>query len=147
MVDRRDVGSWLDGPGAGRPSVQDYPGQRLGRPAEGDGSVGHVGRRVIGLLIDWVASVFIARAFFGADPWAPLLVFAAENAILVATIGATLGHRCAGLRVERVTGGLPGPTRAVGRTILLALAVPALIWDADQRGLHDKAVGTLVVRR
>jgi hypothetical protein len=30
--------------------------------------------------------------------------------------------------------------------VLLALAVPALIWDADQRGLHDKAVGTLVAR-
>jgi uncharacterized RDD family membrane protein YckC len=147
MVDRRDVGSWLEGPGSGRPATQDYPGQRLGRPDGGDGSVAHVGRRLVGLLIDWVASLLIARTFWGEDPWAPLLVFAAENAILVATIGATFGHRCAGLRVELVSGGLPGPTRAVGRTILLCLAVPALIWDADQRGLHDKAVSTLVVRR
>jgi len=25
--------------------------------------------------------------------------------------------------------------------------VPALFWDRDQRGLHDKAAGTVIVRR
>jgi hypothetical protein len=24
--------------------------------------------------------------------------------------------------------------------------IPAAIWDADQRGLHDKAAGTVLVR-
>jgi hypothetical protein len=33
------------------------------------------------------------------------------------------------------------------RTVLLCLAVPALIWDRDQRGLHDKAAQTVLVRR
>jgi uncharacterized RDD family membrane protein YckC len=147
MVDRRDVGSWLDGPGAQRPTDQEYPGQRLGRPAEGEGSVAHGGRRVVGVLIDWVASVFVARAIVGNDPWGPLVIFAIEQAVLVGTIGASFGHRCVGLGVERLDGALPGPARAVARAALLALAVPALIWDADQRGLHDKAAGTLVVRR
>jgi hypothetical protein len=28
---------------------------------------------------------------------------------------------------------------------LVALIVPAVIWDADHRGLHDKATGTIVL--
>lgn len=147
MVDRRDVGSWLEGPGAARPVEQDYPGQRLGRPEEGPGSVAHVGRRLLGVTVDWIASLLVARAIFGADPWGPLLVFAIESAVLVSTIGATFGHRVVGLGVERVDGGLPGAARAVLRTVLLCLVIPAVVWDADQRGLHDKAAGTLVVRR
>jgi hypothetical protein len=34
----------------------------------------------------------------------------------------------------------------VVRTVLLCLAIPALIWDADLRGLHDRAAGTMLVR-
>jgi hypothetical protein len=36
--------------------------------------------------------------------------------------------------------------RAVVRTGLLVLLVPALIVDADGRGLHDRLTGTAVVR-
>ena len=43
-------------------------------------------------------------------------------------------------------GGWAGLWRPVGRTALLALVIPAVIWDADQRGLHDKAAGTVLVR-
>jgi hypothetical protein len=32
------------------------------------------------------------------------------------------------------------------RTLLVCLFVPAVIWDADQRGLHDRVAGTLLVR-
>jgi hypothetical protein len=32
------------------------------------------------------------------------------------------------------------------RAVLLSLAVPALIWDRDQRGMHDRFTG-LVLRR
>jgi uncharacterized RDD family membrane protein YckC len=32
------------------------------------------------------------------------------------------------------------------RTVLLLLLVPAVIWDRDGRGLHDKVSGTLLVR-
>jgi hypothetical protein len=32
------------------------------------------------------------------------------------------------------------------RTALLCLAIPALIWDADHRGLHDRVAGTMLVR-
>jgi len=29
---------------------------------------------------------------------------------------------------------------------MLALLVPALIWDADGRGVHDRLTGTAVIR-
>ena len=44
-----------------------------------------------------------------------------------------------------MTGGLIKPYQALVRTVLLLLLVPALVWDADRRGLHDKAAGAIVV--
>jgi hypothetical protein len=32
------------------------------------------------------------------------------------------------------------------RSLLLCLGVPALIWDRDQRGVHDRVPGTVLVR-
>ena len=36
---------------------------------------------------------------------------------------------------------------AVVRALLIALAVPPVLADEDQRGLHDRAAGTVLVRR
>jgi hypothetical protein len=36
--------------------------------------------------------------------------------------------------------------RAVPRTLLTGLLLPAALSDADSRGLHDKLLGTVVVR-
>jgi uncharacterized RDD family membrane protein YckC len=30
--------------------------------------------------------------------------------------------------------------------MLLGLLIPAVIWDRDGRGLHDRAAGTVVIR-
>jgi uncharacterized RDD family membrane protein YckC len=38
------------------------------------------------------------------------------------------------------------PLRVLLRQVLVCLAVPAMIWDLDGRGLHDKAAGTVLVR-
>lgn len=149
MVGRRDVSSWLEGPGPSPEGGQDYPGQRLGRPAQGPGSVGRFGRRLVGLIVDWAIAVLVADTFLGPlhlASFGPLVVLFVENALLVGTVGTTIGHRLTGLRVERLTGGLPGPGRGALRALLLCLCLPALIWDADQRGLHDRYLGTLVVR-
>lgn len=147
MVDRRDVGSWLSGPGAGTRADVGYPGERLGRPETGDGSVAGFGRRLGGVIVDWLLALLIGGALVGSGPFPPLVVFLAQHLLLVATAGGTIGHRLFGLRVETVAGTHPTPLQAIGRALLLTLAVPALIWDADQRGWHDKAVGTLVARR
>jgi len=36
---------------------------------------------------------------------------------------------------------------ALVRTLLLGLVIPAVVTDDDGRGLHDRAAGTVVVRR
>ena len=52
-----------------------------------------------------------------------------------------------GLRVVRVDRDAPvNPWRALLRTFLLFLLVPALVWDRDGRGLHDRYSDTAVVR-
>lgn len=145
VADRRGIGSWLDSPGGPDRDPQAYPGQRLGRPEQGPGAVAGLGRRMVALLVDWGLSLLIANALLGT-PRAALLVFAVEQAVLVGTLGAAIGHRLAGVRVVRLDGRPAGPGPALARTLLLCLAVPALIMDSDQRGLHDRAAGTLVER-
>jgi uncharacterized RDD family membrane protein YckC len=154
VVDRSDVGSWLEGPGARRPGAEDdYPGRRLGMPQTGSGSLGRFGRRLIAIFVDWTMCQLLAYGLFGValaqggpGSWVPLGIFAVENLLLLSTLGATFGQRLLGLRLISVTGGL-SPVQVLVRTVLLCLAVPALIWDRDQRGLHDKAAKTVLVRR
>lgn len=82
----------------------------------------------------------------GLGPFKPLAVFVLMNLLLVGTLGFTIGHRLLGIRVVRIDGSSSGPMPAVIRTVLLALMVPALFWDRDSRGLHDKIAGTVAVR-
>ncbi len=155
MVDRKDVASWLDGPGAQRPDADtDFPGRRLGMPQRGPGSVGRFGRRLIAIFIDWTMCQLVAYAAFGvrvgqgsSGSWAPLGIFAAENLLLLTTLGSTFGQRLLGLQLASVAGGRASIVQIVIRTVLLCLAIPALIWDRDQRGLHDKAAQTVLIRR
>ncbi len=155
MVDRRDVASWLEGPGAQRTdAADDYPGRRLGLPQQGTDSVGRFGRRLVAVFIDWTMCQLVAYAAFGvtvgqgnSGSWAPLGIFAVENLLLLSTLGSTFGQRLLGLQLASVTGGRASVVQILVRTILLCLAVPALIWDRDQRGLHDKAASTVLIRR
>lgn len=158
MVDRKDIGSWLEGPGSRAAAGADaqWAGQRLGLPREGPGSVGRVGRRLIGVLIDWTLCTFIAFGVFdvplpftrtaGSGAWITLAVFALENLLLVSTLGYTIGHRVVGLQVRSINGRPASLVQTVVRTVLLSLFLPAMFWDRDGRGLHDKAAGTVIVR-
>jgi hypothetical protein len=40
----------------------------------------------------------------------------------------------------------PPPGRSALRALLLCLFVPALVMDADSRGLHDRAARSVVVK-
>ena len=146
MADRAVVGSWLQGPGSLTRDADDYPGRRLGLPQTGAGSVARFGRRFVALCIDWGLSLLIAGGLLGGNEWGTLAVFAVANVLLVATAGQSVGQRLLGIRVSRLDGGAPGAARALGRGVLLALAVPALVWDRDQRGLHDRFMGTVLRR-
>ena len=60
--------------------------------------------------------------------------------------GNSRGHRIAGLRVRSISGAPARPLQVIVRTALLCLFLPAMFWDRDGRGLHDKAAGTVLVR-
>lgn len=123
-----------------------YPGERLGYPAEGRGSLAKLGRRIWAVIIDWTCAVLISIAFFAYDPIATTVIFVIVQVLFVPTIGGSPGHRLLGMRVQRVTGGWPGLWRPILRAVLVAIVIPAVIWDADNRGVHDKAAGTALVR-
>ncbi|WP_460462482.1 RDD family protein [Arthrobacter pigmenti] len=144
MVQRRDIGSWLEGTPGG--SGQRWPGERLGRPKEGPGSVARPGRRLAALLIDWLLCYLIATGLFDGNQWAILGTFAIEQMVLIATLGYSIGQRMLAMQVQKLDGGPAGPLAAVVRTVLLCLLIPAVVFDADQRGLHDRAMGTILVR-
>lgn len=154
MVDRRDIGSWLQGPGnLNQRSAGDYRGKRLGMPEHGPGSIARFGRRLAGVSIDWVACKLLAYAFFGvgfaetgARSFIPLAIFFVENVLLVATAGATLGQRIMGMRVFGLGGRPVTAVQATTRAVLLCLFIPAVIWDVDGRGVHDKVPNTVLAR-
>jgi uncharacterized RDD family membrane protein YckC len=128
-----------------------YRGQQLGLPEEGPGSIARPGRRLGALAVDWAMSVLIASQLItqsytaATSNWA-LLVFFVMSVLTVGTIGFTPGKRLFGLRVVDLTTGRPSPLRGLLRSALLCLAVPALIWDRDSRGLHDRLARTVEVR-
>ena len=127
-------------------AVNTYPGERLGYPAAGPGSTARVGRRIGALAIDWAAAVVISIAFFQYDSLATLVIFVVVQILFIPTIGGSPGHRILGMRVVQVNGAWVGLWRPIVRTVLLAVVIPAVIWDPDQRGLHDKAAGTALIR-
>jgi hypothetical protein len=146
----RVSGSWLDGPGA--PLREDgetatYPGQRLGLPGSGRNSAAGFGRRFAALVVDWLICLLVAgaltrhRAFDGRHPVAaewPLAILALEYVVLLTLVGSTVGMRLDGRRL---------PLRwAAVRTLLLLLVIPAVVYDRDQRGLHDRASDAVAVR-
>lgn len=128
----------------------EWPGERLGLPEHGPRSIARVGRRFAAIFIDWGAAMLIALLVgpysSTAHTWATLGVFVAMQIIFIPTIGGSVGHRLAGMRVVPLAGGWIGPWRPIVRTALLVLVIPVLVWDSDQRGFHDKIAATVLVR-
>ncbi|MFI6770594.1 RDD family protein [Streptomyces sp. NPDC050355] len=155
MDNRQAIGSWISGP---RAAAEDmgvefgYRGQRLGLPEEGPGSLARPGRRFAALFIDWALCMLIAygllsggKAQQSASNWA-LVVFAVLSVLTVGTVGFTPGKRLLGLRVVAEGGGRISLPRVVLRTLLLVVVIPAVVWDRDGRGLHDRLARAVQVR-
>ncbi|MEY9850943.1 putative RDD family membrane protein YckC [Leifsonia sp. EB41] len=123
-----------------------YPGERLGLPESGPRSVGRFGRRLGAIVVDWALASLISLAFFHYDSWANIGIFALMQVVFIPTIGGSIGQRIFGMRVVAVAGGWVGVWRPVVRTVLLCIVIPALVWDSDQRGFHDKVAGTVLIR-
>ena len=146
MVERSDVAGWLEGPGRrGENEPGAFAGERLGLPRSGVGSIAGFGPRLVAYLIDSVACTVIAYGLL-RDQRLTLLVFVVEVFLLTWLAGGSAGQIVRGLRVVRLDREPVGLLRSLIRTVLLTLLVPALIWDRDGRGLHDRAVATAVVR-
>jgi hypothetical protein len=129
---------------------QRYPGETLGLPESGAGSLASMVRRVGAIFIDWFVCTFIVVALIrpakvDVELWT-LLVFALQDFVLTSLTGLTLGKRLVGIRVVRLDGRWIGPLWGLLRTVLLLLIIPALFMNADQRGLQDRAANTAVVR-
>jgi uncharacterized RDD family membrane protein YckC len=136
--------------------VTDYPGERYGLPAEGPGSVAALGRRLLALIADCVlaslvTSLFVTPGFLQpqhaqtANYWS-LLVWFVITVAGTWLFAATPGMVLTGIRVARVgTATMLPPWRAALRALLVALVIPAVVWDVDRRGLHDKVAGTMVL--
>ncbi|WP_425487826.1 RDD family protein [Modestobacter versicolor] len=100
-------------------------------------------------LVDAIASGLVTALFTAPDPpelWS-LLTFGVMTVVFLVLTGQTPGMRLLGLRLAH-----PQPEqrlalwRAVVRTGLLTLLLPALVVDSDGRGLHDRLTDTAVVR-
>jgi len=152
----RSTASWLSGPepvpsgpGSG------YPGERLGLPRTGPGSLVGFGRRVGALTVDWLiayglAALGVSFGLYGAAilSTAVLAVWLVLGVVAVRLFGFTPGQFVLGVMVASVDGRRHvGLGRAVARGLLIALVVPPLFTDSAGRGLHDQLTGTVVVRR
>ena len=76
-----------------------------------------------------------------------LVVFAAMSILLLTLFGTTIGRRIVGVGIT-ATGERSWPwfVSMTVRTLLLCLVIPAVVYDRDTRGLHDRAAGTVATR-
>lgn len=130
--------------------AQRWPGQRLGLPETGRRSIARFPRRILAIVIDWALATLLSVAFFPTGLWqtdgfVTLGLFALTQVVFLLVANGSIGHLIAGLRLVPVRGGRTAFWQPIVRTLLLCLGVPALLWDADQRGLHDRAAGTMLV--
>ena len=157
MIDRRDLGSWVQGPGGPRAPRGDYRGAALGLPESGPGALAGFGRRFGAVLVDWFSSLLVARLLFpdlGAtsesirsyDPsfsFVVLGIFFLQRVLLTWLGGSSFGQRIFGSAVVRLDGSRAGLGRVALRTFLLCLVVPLILTDGEGRGLHDRLAGTM----
>ncbi len=130
---------------------QEWPGKRLGLPASGPRSIARIGRRIAALCIDWAIAYGLAWLLFrGDDGIVEAIyitgVFVVAQIVLITFAAGGIGHLLLGMRVVPRSGGVVGIWRPAVRTVLLALVIPAVVFDRDQRGLHDQLAGTVLVR-
>jgi len=115
-------------------------------------------RRLGALLIDWIVAALSAVTLAGVsyppapldkDPSETFIIigfFVVEVGLLSGLLGRSIGKRVLGLKLENPEGRAIGVPRAVLRTLLLCLVLPAIVMTDDKRGIHDLVAGSRVVR-
>ena len=104
------------------------------------------GRRILALVIDWIASILVVVGFVGvgrylddrSSGWWVLGAFAIQVTLFTALLGGSFGQLVTGVRVLREDGRLLPFIPTLLRTVLICLVVPPLVFQsATGRGLHD----------
>ena len=126
---------------------------RLGLPTSGPGAVasGTPCRGPVHRLVRSELRVLLVAR--GTSPWTPgslaqpwpLVAWAVIVTAPDRAERASPGQHLLNLRVIRLDRRPVRPVDALIRTVLIALVIPPLVADADRRGWHDLAVGTVVV--
>ncbi|MCE5287906.1 MAG: RDD family protein [Nocardiaceae bacterium] len=131
----------------------EYAGKRLGLPEDGADSLAPVMRRFVGTVLDWLLAEGLVVLAFGQELQDPrtgfwvMGVWALMGTLSVWLFSFTTGQLLLGMRVVRVGAEeRVGIGRALIRSALLSVVVPAFFVDIDGRGLHDRLSGTAVVR-
>lgn len=149
------TGSWLSGSNSALPNDDDteqaYQGEKLGLPKFGEGALAPTARRAAALFIDWITSMGVAALILagnigGSISTVTLAVWFVIGVLSVTFFSFTPGQLFMGIRVSRVDApGRVGFARALVRSLILMFVVPAVVTDADSRGMHDRATGTALV--
>ena len=115
-------------------------------------------RRLGALLIDWIIAALSAVAIAGVsyppapldeDPSQTFIIigfFVLEVGVLTGLLGRSIGKRLLGMKIENRDGQPIGVPRALLRTVLMVLVLPAIVMTDDKRGMHDLAAGSRVVK-
>lgn len=136
-------------------SAEQYPGQSIGLPEHGPGSLAPWRARVGAMIGDWAASMIVAIALFGMEVmtgsgWKAFMVLAVyfvEASVLTIFTGASFGQLIARIGIIRLDGQPLGWWRPIVRTALKCIVIPALVVGAERRALTDLLLGTVVVSR
>lgn len=132
-----------------------YPGESIGLPETGAGSLASWRARVAAMIGDWAASMVVAIALFGFDvmtesgpeSFAILICYFVEATVLTTLTGGSFGQLIARIGIVRLGGQPLGWWRPAVRTALKCLVIPALVVGAERRALTDLLLGTAVVNR
>jgi len=132
-----------------------YPGETLGLPESGPGSLAPTGTRLAALVIDWLicyglAALALAFGLLSQRMLATavLVVWFLLGLAAVRLFGFTPGQLALRLGVVALDGRpRVGIVRAAVRGLLVGMVIPALFTDWDGRGLQDRLTATAVVRR
>ncbi len=126
-------------------------------PESGVGSVAGGGARLLGLIIDLALASLVTTLVVTPSLQDPAVmqrfnlwsvgVWAAITIIPAAFFGFTPGMGAVGIRVARLDGTqMVGVWRAVVRTALTFVVIPAAIRNIDGRSWLDRLTGTVVIR-
>ena len=136
-------------------TAEHYPGETLGLPETGRGSLASWRARVAALILDWAASMAPAVILFGTGvlneagwrSWMILGVFFVESSILTGLAGGSFGQIIARIGVARLNGQPIGLLRAIARQAMICVVLPTIVSGAERRALNDLALGSVVVNR